>query len=83
MDAAGSMDGQELKLLLARAFDTAWSKYYRPGRVTIASEEARPALAKHLVEMARDGLTDEGQLTASGVLHLISLTPNEPRDLSA
>lgn len=77
------MDEQELKLRLARAFDTAWSKYYRPGRITIASEQARPALATHLVELARGGVTEEGQLSASGVSHLISLTPSEPDDLSA
>jgi hypothetical protein len=48
--------------------------------MTIAPEIARAALAKHLVEMARDGLTEEGQLSASGLLHFISLTPNESRD---
>lgn len=78
-----TLGAHESKLLLARAFDTAWSRYYRPGRVTIASEQARPALAKHLVEMMRAGLTDESQLSASGVLHLISLTPNESDHSSA
>jgi hypothetical protein len=69
--------------LLATAFDRAWSRYYRPGRVTIAPEVARPALADHLVQMAKDGVMDEGQLAAGGVLHLISLTPEGPRDLTA
>jgi hypothetical protein len=77
------MDADELKLLLARAFDRAWALYYRPGRVTISSDVARPALANHLVQMAKDGVTKEGQLAAGGVLHLISLTPEEPGDLSA
>ena len=72
------MEEGELKLLLARAFDRTWSRYYRPGRVTIASEEARPALANHLVQMAKDGVTDEGALAAGGLLHLISLTPDGP-----
>lgn len=83
MDVPEIKNEDELKLVLARAFDKAWSKYYRPGRLTIAPEVARPALANHLVEMARGGLTDEGPLSASGVLHLISLTPPEPNDLSA
>jgi hypothetical protein len=68
----------EMTLLLARAFDRAWARYYRPGRLTIAPEAARPALATHLVEMAKDGTLDEGALAASGLLHLISLTPEEP-----
>jgi hypothetical protein len=72
----------ELTLLLARAFDRAWDRYYRPGRVTIAPEIARPALATHLVGMAKDGTVDEGALAAGGLLHLISLTPDEPPDMS-
>jgi hypothetical protein len=73
----------ELTLLLARAFDRAWDRYYRPGRVTIAPEIARPALATHLVEMAKDETLDEGALAAGGLLHLISLTPDDPPDASA
>ena len=45
----------EMTRLLARAFDRAWDRYYRPGRVTIAPDVARPALANHLVEMAKEG----------------------------
>ena len=68
----------EFSLLLARAFDRAWARYYSPGRVTIDEETARPALAQHLVELARGGLVDEGPLAAGGLLHLISLTPETP-----
>ena len=68
----------EMTQLLARAFDRAWDRYYRPGRVTIAPEIARPALATHLVAMAKDGTAEEGALAAGGLLHLISLTPDEP-----
>jgi hypothetical protein len=40
----------EFKLLLARAFDRAWKRYYRPSRLGAISESiARPALAKHLL----------------------------------
>ena len=73
----------ELKFLLARAFDRAWARYYLPGRLTISPDIARPALANHLVRMARDSVTDESKLAASGVLHLVSLTPEEPGDLIA
>jgi hypothetical protein len=69
--------------LLARAFDRAWDRYYRPGRVTIAPEIARPALATHLVQMAKDGTVEEGALAAGGLLHLISLTPDEAPDMIA
>jgi len=78
-----SLDVDELKMVLARAFDRAWARYYRPGRVTIAAEVARPALAHHLVKMTKDGVYDESKLAAGGVLHLVSLTPEEPNDLSA
>jgi hypothetical protein len=77
------LDPDELKLVLARAFDRAWARYYRPGRVRISPEVARPALANRLVQMAKDGVTDEGRLAAGGVLHLLSITPDEPGNLSA
>jgi hypothetical protein len=33
--------------------------------------------------MAKDGVTEEGKLAAGGVLHLFSITPDEPGNLSA
>ena len=68
----------DLTLVLARAFDRAWARYYLPGRVTISQDVARPALANYLVQMAKDGVTEEGPLAAAGVLHLISLTDELP-----
>ena len=68
----------DLKLVLARAFDLAWARYFLPGRVTISQDIARPALANYLVQMAKDGVTEEGPLAAAGVLHLISLTDELP-----
>jgi hypothetical protein len=68
----------DLKLVLARAFDLAWARYYLPGRVTISQDIARPSLANYLVQMAKDGVTKEGPLAAAGVLHLISLTDDLP-----
>lgn len=82
-ERADPLDADELKLVLARAFDRAWARYYLPGRLTISPDIARPALANHLVRMAKDGVVDESKLAAGGVLYLISLTPKEPGDMSA
>jgi hypothetical protein len=73
------LEDEELKLLLARAFDRAWSRYYRPGRVTIPAELARTALANHLVHVAKNGVTDEDQLVARSLMHLISLALYDPK----
>jgi hypothetical protein len=73
----------DLTMLLARAFDRAWKDYYVPGRRSPISEEiARPSLGKHLVAMAKRGVTEEAALATGGLLHLISLTSEireEPR----
>jgi hypothetical protein len=67
----------EVKLLLAQAFDRAWKRYYRPSRVgAISASVARPALAKHLVALAKkEGMVSVGALAEAGLLHLVSLTP--------
>jgi hypothetical protein len=66
----------EFRLLLARAFDLAWKRYYRPSRVgAISASVARPALAKHLVALAKEGVVSVGALAEGGLLHLVSLTP--------
>jgi hypothetical protein len=77
---AEPLDDEVLKLLLARAFDRAWARYYRPGRVTISPEIARPALAKYLVRRAKDGVTEEDRLTGGGLMYLISITPEGAPD---
>src|ERR1700722_3381647 len=65
----------ELKLL-ARAFDRAWKRYYRPSRIgAISASVARPALAKHLIALAKGGVSSVDALAAGGLLHLVSLTP--------
>jgi hypothetical protein len=44
----------EFRRLLAFAFDRAWKRYYRPSRIGAISESmARPALAQHLIELAK------------------------------
>ena len=75
----------ELTLLLARAFDLAWLRYYhwRGQRPTISEELAKPALARHLVERAKGGVNEERMLAESGLSHLISLTTDDPPDLCA
>jgi hypothetical protein len=66
----------ELKLLLARAFDRAWKRYYRPGRIgAISAGVARPSLAIHLIALAKEGVVSFDALAEGGLLHLLSLTP--------
>jgi hypothetical protein len=62
----------EMKLTMARAFDRAWQRFSRALSPTNA-DELRTALAQHLVAMVRHGETDEGRLSAGGMIHLRSL----------
>jgi hypothetical protein len=65
----------ELTLRLARAFDLAWNRYYRPGRRgAIAESLARTSLAKQLIRLAKEGVSEEGALAEGGLRHLVSLT---------
>jgi hypothetical protein len=74
----------DLKMVLARAFDRAWNRYYLPDRIgTISEEIARPSLAKHLVAMVKEGVNEEAALAAGGLLHLISLTPGMSEEFVA
>jgi hypothetical protein len=62
--------------LLALAFDRAWKRYYRRRRIDAVSEHiARPALAKHLIARAREGVISPDALAEGGFKHLVSLTP--------
>ena len=66
----------ELTLRLARAFDLAWNSYYRPGRRGAISESlARTSLAKQLIKLTNEGVSEEGALAEGGLRHLVSLTP--------
>jgi hypothetical protein len=65
----------ELKLL-ARAFDRAWKRYYRPSRIgAISASVARPSLAKHLIALGKEGVVSVDALAQGGLLHLVSITP--------
>jgi hypothetical protein len=71
-----AVDQDDLPAILARAFVQAWHSYYLPERRDAISEEiARPALAKHLVAMAKKGLNEEVSLATAGLQYLSSLTP--------
>ena len=62
----------DLTTPLARAFNTAWKRYYVPGRGSAISEEvARHSLARHLVSMVRDGAIDEQALVRGDLLYLV------------
>jgi hypothetical protein len=66
----------EFRLLLARAFDRAWKRYYRPSRIgAISASVARPTPAKHLIALAKEGVVSEDALAGGGLLHRVSLTP--------
>ena len=65
---------QDVKKSLARAFDRAWHGYYRAGRVTISQDVARTELARKLVQLSKEGVQDEGRLSAAGLIHLHQLT---------
>jgi hypothetical protein len=69
----------ELKLLLARAFDRAWKRYYRSSRIgAISTSVARPSLAKHLIALAKGGVVSFDGLAEGGFLYLVSITPEAP-----
>jgi hypothetical protein len=69
-------DRDEIIVLLARAFDRAWTGYFRPGRlVTVPQDVARKALATLLAKLAKEGMCDEDSLAESGMQHLLSITP--------
>ena len=69
-----TIDQDDLPAILARAFVLAWQSYYLPGRRdTISEETARPALAKHLVALAKQGVLKEVRLAVAGLTYLNSL----------
>jgi hypothetical protein len=67
-------DDQDIRQSLARAFDRAWDGYYRSGRVTISQDVARTELARKLVQLSKEGVRDEGRLSAAGLVRLYQLT---------
>jgi hypothetical protein len=67
-------DDQDIRKSLARAFDRAWGRYYRSGRLTVGEDVARTELARRLVQLSKEGIRDEGRLAEAGLSHLRQLT---------
>jgi hypothetical protein len=67
-------DDQDIRRSLARAFDRAWGRYYRSGRLTVGEDVARTELARRLVQLSKEGIRDEGRLAEAGLSHLRQLT---------
>jgi len=66
-------DAQDIRKSLARAFDRAWGRYYRSGRMTVGEDVARTELARRLVQLSKEGIRDEGRLAEAGLSHLRQL----------
>ena len=66
---------QDVRLSLARAFDRAWDGYYRSGRLTVSQDVARTELARQLVQLSKQGVSDEERLARAGLRYLCQLTP--------
>ena len=66
-------DDQDIRKSLARAFDRAWGRYYRSGRLTVGQDLARTELARRLVQLSKEGIRDEGSLVQAGLSHLRQL----------
>ena len=72
-----ALDEESSTILLARAFDLAWERYFTAGqREAVPKDVARRELAAFLVEMLRSVVVEEEPLAACGVLHLIAITPD-------
>jgi hypothetical protein len=73
----------DLPKVLIRAGRRAW-KLYREGNSSDIVEEdvAVSLLAKHLVVLAKEGITEEEPLVAAGLRYLISLTPPPSTSIS-
>ena len=68
------LSDQDIRLSLARAFDPAWDRYYRSGRLTVSKDVARTELARRLVQLSKQGIRDETSLSLAGLNHLHELT---------
>ena len=70
-------DDQDIRRSLARAFDQAWEGYYRSGRLTVSQDVARTELARRLVQMSRQGVSDQERLARAGLAHLCQIAKDE------
>lgn len=73
-----STEQDDLPKILARALVRAWNLHEASGPSKLSVDVARPLLARHLVTLAKEGMTKEGPLVAAGLQHLISLASTPP-----
>jgi hypothetical protein len=66
-------EDQDIRQALARAFDHAWENYYRSGRLTVSQDVARTELARRLVPLSKQGVSNEERLAKAGLSHLQQL----------
>jgi hypothetical protein len=71
---------QDIRRSLARAFDRAWSHYYRSGKLTLSQDIARTELARHLVHLSKTGILDETMLANAGLSHLHQLSGKKGKE---
>jgi hypothetical protein len=72
-------DDQDIRRSLARAFDRAWDDYYRSGRRSINQDVARTELARRLVQLSKEGISNEEHLAIAGLSHLNQLGVKKPQ----
>ena len=72
-------DDQDVRHALARAFDRAWERYYRSGRLTVSQDVARTELARRLVQLSKEGVSGEERLANAGLIHLCQLALGEDK----
>ena len=75
---AMAAEEDDLPKVLARALIRAWDLYQARGAATLSADAVRPLLARHLVALAKEGMTKEEPLTAAGLRHLILLASTPP-----
>ena len=67
-------EDQDIRQSLARAFDRAWSGYYRSTKQALSQDIARAELARKIVQVSRQGEQDERALAKAGFYHLRDLS---------
>jgi hypothetical protein len=72
-------EDQDIRKSLARAFDRAWDRYYRSGRVTVSRDVAHTELARKLVQLSKEGIRDEDRLCAAALVHLRELMSRDSK----
>lgn len=73
-----------LPRVLIQAGRRAWELHGEASGIrTLDKDVAVSLLARHLVELAKAGMTEEGALAAAGLRYLVSLTTQSPPSVSS